>query len=322
MKIGSTIALVLAGVLLGGCATERRGVAPQNYITDLDFTVPTCFDVAGDKGKRALREFGTNNCPELAEAHVFGQYGNPMDFWAGCNFHVFPGGGFVIAIEDFRTGEPLTLASGKWRLDRNTLEVSGLVPRQTEAAPPGLKWVREHFGTVDKMRVFVTASGESIEDTILVAEETASGSAHFEGKYFRRIRYDRDWPKRQRELMAQGSAQETNSPVPLTVIQYCLEPFRTFEIVGTDVRGVKELGGLTTALRKYRELNPKARYEVLAEVKSVPEGEREIVKAIADAGIRLEHYWAATSFWAPNYPVGPHGIGFVDHIRFVDHTSR
>ena len=109
-------------------------------------------------------------------------------------------------------------------------------------------------------------------------------------------------------------APRTNSPIRFTVIKYCLEPFRTFEIVGTDVRGVKKLRELTKALRNHKEQNPAAKYEVLAEVKSTPEGEKAIVEAILSAGITLEHYWAAHSAWAPGTPVGPHGIGYVDHM--------
>ena len=107
---------------------------------------------------------------------------------------------------------------------------------------------------------------------------------------------------------------ETDSKVRLTVIKYCLEPFRTFEIVGTDVKGVKKLRDLTKALRTYREQNPGAKYEILAEVKSVPEEELKIVKAISKAGITLEHYWAATSTFTPGRAAGPHGLGYADHI--------
>jgi len=107
---------------------------------------------------------------------------------------------------------------------------------------------------------------------------------------------------------------KTNSTVPITIIRYCLQPFSTFEIVGTDVKGVEKLTGLTEALRKHKQQHPQTRYEVLAEVKSTPEGERAIVAAVVDAGISLEHYWAAHSAPAPGAPAGPHGIGYVDHI--------
>lgn len=55
-------------------------------------------------------------------------------------------------------------------------------------------------------------------------------------------------------------SQRTNSAVPITVIKLSLQPFASFEIVGTDVRGVKKLKDLTKALRKHREGHPGARY--------------------------------------------------------------
>jgi hypothetical protein len=112
---------------------------------------------------------------------------------------------------------------------------------------------------------------------------------------------------------AVDDAGKTNSPGHLTVIKYCLEPFRTFEIVGTDVKGIKKLGDLTAALRKHRQAHPEAEYELLAEVKSVPEGERAIIDAVSKAGITLKYYWAAFSGApAPGVKIGPHGVGFYD----------
>jgi hypothetical protein len=107
---------------------------------------------------------------------------------------------------------------------------------------------------------------------------------------------------------------KNNPTARLVVIKYCLEPSGTFEIVGTDVKGVKRLRELTKVLRLHKRQNPTARYEVLAEIKSTPEGERAIVEAIQSAGITLEHYWAAHSAWAPGTQVGPHGLGYVDNI--------
>jgi hypothetical protein len=114
----------------------------------------------------------------------------------------------------------------------------------------------------------------------------------------------------------------TNSPVRLTVIRYCLEPFRAFEIVGTDVKGIKKLHELTSALRNHKDRNPAAKYEVLSEVKSSPKEEKAIVEAIARAGIALEHYWATHSAPAPGTPIGPHGIGYVDHIGRYKKTTQ
>jgi hypothetical protein len=114
----------------------------------------------------------------------------------------------------------------------------------------------------------------------------------------------------------------TNQTVRITVIKHCLQPFASFEIVGTEVRGIRKLKDLTKVLRNHAEKNPEARYEVLAEVKATPEGEKAIVNAIRKAGITIEHYWAARSTLPPKgTPVGPHGIGFVDHIERYD-SSR
>ena len=65
----------------------------------------------------------------------------------------------------------------------------------------GMKWVKEHFGPVDKLRLFVTGRDESIGDTILVADETCRIGPHVEWKYIQRIEYYRDWPKEQKRLL-------------------------------------------------------------------------------------------------------------------------
>lgn len=131
-----------------------------------------------------------------------------------------------------------------------------------------------------------------------------------EATLFREREFTSQNEQLKRRIQAQ-EAPQTNSAIHITVIKYCLDPFRTFEIVGTDVKGVTKLHDLTKALRRHKKLNPNAKYEVLAEVKSTPEAEREMVKAIAGAGIELEHFWAATSSLSSN---GPYGSGFVDHI--------
>ncbi|MBU1042779.1 MAG: hypothetical protein KJ915_00050 [Candidatus Omnitrophica bacterium] len=95
------------------------------------------------------------------------------------------------------------------------------------------------------------------------------------------------------------SAQNTK----IVTIKYCLEPFRTFEIVGTDMKKLK-LENLSTELKKIKSINPEAKYEILAEVKSTPETIEKIKKAIENAGIQLEHYWVPTSFGIDN-PGGP-----------------
>ena len=65
---------------------------------------------------------------------------------------------------------------------------------------------------------------------------------------------------------------------------------------------------------QHRKQNPTAKYEILAELKSTPEGEKRIVIAVAGAGITLEHFWVPRGDWSPGMPVGPHGLGYVDVI--------
>jgi hypothetical protein len=114
-------------------------------------------------------------------------------------------------------------------------------------------------------------------------------------------------------------AARVSPPATNTVIKYCLEPPNTFEIVGTDIKGIKKLSGLTKALRKHRALNPSAKYELVSEVKCPPDGAKAFIKAITDAGIKLEHFWAARSAIPPGTPTGPYGIGFVDILpRYQD----
>jgi len=94
----------------------------------------------------------------------------------------------------------------------------------------------------------------------------------------------------------------------LVIIKYCLVPLRTFEIVGTDIKGVEQKE-LTEVLKKYKSENPDAQYELLAEVKSIIEIVEEIKKDIEAAGIQLKHYWIPTS---TSKTSGPHGPGFRD----------
>lgn len=198
-RFASSLLLVLA--LLGGCTTTVQDpVAHRDYVTDLDFTTMANFDATGFAGNQQLRTFGTNNVQGFSDPYIFGEYRRPMDMTGGHNFHVFPDGCFVI--EEFcDIGAPVTIASGRWKLDGNTLLISDLVNRKPASAVLGMKWIKEQFGNPDKLRVFVTATGESIGDTILVAEDTASKGPHVGWKYVRRITAYADWPKTQRELL-------------------------------------------------------------------------------------------------------------------------
>jgi len=97
----------------------------------------------------------------------------------------------------------------------------------------------------------------------------------------------------------------------LVTIKYCSEPMRTFEIVGTNIKGV-ELEQLTDVLKKYKSKNANTEYELFAEVKCVPEEEQAIRKSIKDAGIKLKHYWAPVSIRTKKSKEGPYGPGFID----------
>jgi hypothetical protein len=201
MKTLFVSCLPLVLVLLGGCTTPvQTPVVHRDYVTDLDFTTMTDFDTAGFAGNQHLRTFGTNNVQGFSDEYIFGKYRSPMDLTGGHNLHVFPDGCFVI--EEFcDVGAPVTLASGRWKLDGNALLISDLVDRKPGSALLGMKWLKEQFGNPDKLRVFVTTAGESIGETILVAEDTASKGPHVGWKYVRRITPYADWPKRQRELL-------------------------------------------------------------------------------------------------------------------------
>ena len=190
-------------VLVGGCSTQVKGpVAHRDYVTDLDFTAETDFDAAGFSANQHLRTFGTNNVRGFSDPFIFGEYRSPMDLTGGHNFHIFPDGCF--AIEEFcDVGEPVTLASGRWRLEGNTLVISALEARKPSSAVLGMKWIKEQFGSPERLRVFVTADGDSIGDTILVADDTAGKERHVGWKYVRRITAYADWPKRERDLLKQ-----------------------------------------------------------------------------------------------------------------------
>ena len=101
------------------------------------------------------------------------------------------------------------------------------------------------------------------------------------------------------------------TPKKLVTIKYCLKHFRTFEIVGTTIKGI-ELDQLADTLKKFKSENPNVEYELLAEVKCMPEMEERIIKEIKNAGIKLTHYWVPVSF--ENDKPGPYGSGFVDII--------
>lgn len=110
-------------------------------------------------------------------------------------------------------------------------------------------------------------------------------------------------------LFFTGCTASSQPAQRLVTIKYCLEPMRTFEVVGTDIKALP-LDRLTETLKTYKAENPEAEYELLAEVKCMPEQEHAIRKAIRDAGITLKHYWAPVSF--DGGKESPYGPGHVD----------
>ena len=118
-----------------------------------------------------MREFGTNNVAGFSDNDIFGEYRAFLDLTGGHNFHVFPDGCFVV--EEFcDIGQPQTVASGRWKLEGNEIVISDLIERTNTLLVLGMKWVKEHFGPLDRLRLFVTSRDESIGDTILVSDET------------------------------------------------------------------------------------------------------------------------------------------------------
>jgi hypothetical protein len=202
MKRYSTLAFVALLVFTAGCEAPKPGMkVHRDYVTDLDFTTTTDFDAATLSGKKPLRQFGTNNVEGFSDNYIFGEYRGPIDDTGGHNFYIFPDGSFVIeAFCDIC--QPETVAFGKWRLEGNELVVFDLTERiNVSSVLSGMKWVKEHFGAVDKLRLFVTERDESIGDTVLVSDETVRKGPHVEWRYIRRIEYYRDWPKEQKRLL-------------------------------------------------------------------------------------------------------------------------
>src|ERR1035437_4593494 len=165
MKKYSTLAFVAVLVLIAGCEAPKSEMkVHRDYVTDLDFTTTTDFDAATFAGKKPLRQFGTNNVEGFSDNYIFGEYRGPMEDTGGHTFHIFPDGCFVIeAFCDIC--QPETVASGRWKLEGNELVISDLTERtNVSSVLSGMKWVKEHFGAVDKLRLFVTERDESIGD--------------------------------------------------------------------------------------------------------------------------------------------------------------
>ena len=202
MKACSALAFVARlGIIVGCEAPTSQMKVHRDYVTNLDFTTATDFDAATFGGKKPLRQFGTNNVEGFSDNYIFGAYRCPMEETGGHNFHIFPDGSFVIeAFCDICL--PETVASGRWRLEGNELVIVDLIER-TNVSPglSGMEWVKEHFGAVDKLRLFVTERDEFIGDTFLVSDGTVRKGPHIEWTYIRRIVCYRDWPKEQKRLL-------------------------------------------------------------------------------------------------------------------------
>lgn len=107
-----------------------------------------------------------------------------------------------------------------------------------------------------------------------------------------------------------------NPPMPehVTTIKYSLEPFRTFEIVGTGVKGMR-IDDLPEAISQHQQDYPGAVYEIYAEVKSGVETSDKIIEIVKGAGVTLKHYWAPVSFVDLSKAPGKYGYGHVDLIE-------
>lgn len=119
----------------------------------------------------------------------------------------------------------------------------------------------------------------------------------------------------------QGIPAPSTEPARLVTIKYVLTPFRTFEIPGTDMKGIS-LEALSEAIAKYHKDHPGSTYEVFAEVKCLPETSDEIIRAIRRAGVILEHYWAPVSFVDISRPAGKYGHGHIDLLNRGDRMKN
>lgn len=68
----------------------------------------------------------------------------------------------------------------------------------------------------------------------------------------------------------------------------------------------------TKVLRGYKNKNPNTEYELVAEVKLMPETKKEIKKIIKKADISLKHFWVPVSF---DSNLNSNKLGFIDIIN-------
>ena len=202
MKTCRTWATATALTLLVGCEGPGSKMrVHRDYVTDLDFTTTTRFHASTFAGDKPLRQFGTNNVEGFSDEFIFGVYRDPMEDLGGHHFYLFPDGCFVVeAFCDIC--QPETVASGRWKLEGNELVISVLSERaNVTSGPGGMDWVKERFGAIARLSIFVTERNEFIADTILVSDETIRKGPHVGWRYIQRIQYYRDWPKEQKRLL-------------------------------------------------------------------------------------------------------------------------
>ncbi len=104
-------------------------------------------------------------------------------------------------------------------------------------------------------------------------------------------------------------------------VKYDPQSSCTFEIVGTDIKGVS-LDALPRALRRHKAGHPNAHYEVLVvDHKCSDEREEAIIAAAKASGIELKHLWALWNNLGLDHKPGPHGWSYVDLLELKRATS-
>ena len=103
----------------------------------------------------------------------------------------------------------------------------------------------------------------------------------------------------------------------ITTIKYDFEGSETvgtFEIVGTDVKGIT-LGDLSQELIKHQGQHSGATYEVYAKSKCHPELSDKIIATIRGSGVTLEHCWVPQNDVDSQGFPGKYGVGYVDILK-------
>jgi hypothetical protein len=98
----------------------------------------------------------------------------------------------------------------------------------------------------------------------------------------------------------------------IVTVRFVLDPYRTFQITGTDFKGL-DLAELKAALIKHQQTYPGVAYEVFSEVHNTPAAEKEIIDVFNAAGVKLMHYWTPGLVFDRNAPPGKYP-GHVDSL--------